>query len=45
MAAIERLKAAGGAVTHGPMQVPTGDWVVQARDPQGAGFSLHSTVP
>ncbi len=41
-AAVERVKAAGGKVTNGPMQVPTGDWIVQAQDPQGAHFSVHS---
>ncbi|HEY5290032.1 MAG TPA: VOC family protein [Caulobacteraceae bacterium] len=41
-AAIERLKAAGGTVVNGPMQVPTGEWVVQAQDPQGAHFGLNS---
>jgi predicted enzyme related to lactoylglutathione lyase len=41
-AATERLKAGGGTVINGPMQVPTGDWIVQARDPQGATFALQS---
>jgi predicted enzyme related to lactoylglutathione lyase len=41
-AAAERVKAAGGKVTNGPMQVPTGDWIVQAQDPQGAHFSMQS---
>lgn len=41
-AATARLKAGGGTVVNGPMQVPTGDWVVQARDPQGAAFALQS---
>jgi hypothetical protein len=41
-AAIDRLKAGGGQVTNGPHQVPTGDWVVQATDPQGAHFALMS---
>lgn len=39
-AAIDRIKAAGGAVVNGPEQVPTGQWVVQAADPQGAFFAL-----
>jgi predicted enzyme related to lactoylglutathione lyase len=43
-AAAERIKAAGGTVTNGPMQVPTGDWIVQAQDPQGAHFSLQSVT-
>ena len=39
-AAVERLKAAGGSVINGPMEVPGGSWVVQAIDPQGAMFAL-----
>jgi uncharacterized protein len=38
--ATERLKAAGGKVMNGPMEVPGGDWIVQAMDPQGAMFAL-----
>lgn len=41
-AATERLTAAGGTVMNGPMQVPGGDWIVQAMDPQGAVFALLS---
>ena len=41
-AAAERVKAAGGTITNGPMQVPTGEWIVQIQDPQGAHLSLHS---
>ncbi len=41
-AATDRLTAAGGKVMNGPMQVPGGDWTVQAMDPQGAMFALHS---
>jgi predicted enzyme related to lactoylglutathione lyase len=37
----ERVKAAGGQVLNGPMEVPGGDWVVNCMDPQGAAFSLH----
>jgi predicted enzyme related to lactoylglutathione lyase len=39
-AATDRVKAAGGAVMMGPMQVPGGDWVIHGRDPQGAVFAL-----
>ncbi len=39
-AAKTRVESAGGAVLNGPHQVPTGDWVLQARDPQGAMFAL-----
>jgi predicted enzyme related to lactoylglutathione lyase len=40
-AAAERIKAAGGQITNGPMQVPGGGWIVNATDPQGAHFSLY----
>ena len=39
-AAIARVSASGGQVTVGPHQVPTGDWIVQGVDPQGAKFAL-----
>jgi uncharacterized protein len=41
-AAAERVKASGGQILNGPMEVPGGDWVVNAMDPQGAAFGLHS---
>jgi uncharacterized protein len=41
-AAAERIKANGGKILNGPMEVPDGDWVVNAMDPQGAAFGLHS---
>jgi predicted enzyme related to lactoylglutathione lyase len=41
-AAVERIKANGGTILNGPMEVPGGDWVVNAMDPQGAAFSLHA---
>lgn len=41
-AAAARVAAAGGRVENGPMQVPTGIWVLQASDPQGAAFALMS---
>jgi len=41
-AATERIKANGGKILNGPMEVPGGDWVVNAIDPQGAAFSLHA---
>lgn len=40
--AVERIKAGGGQVTMGPMDVPGGSWVVQGVDPQGAAFALIS---
>jgi predicted enzyme related to lactoylglutathione lyase len=41
-AAAERITANGGRVVNGPMEVPGGDWIVNAIDPQGAAFGLHS---
>jgi len=41
-AAVERITANGGKVLNGPMEVPGGDRVLNAMDPQGAAFSLHS---
>jgi predicted enzyme related to lactoylglutathione lyase len=41
-AAVERITANGGTILNGPMEVPGGDWVVNAMDPQGAAFSLHA---
>jgi hypothetical protein len=41
-AAVDRIKANGGKILNGPMEVPGGDWVLNAMDPQGAAFSLHS---
>lgn len=39
-AAAARIRAAGGRVINGPMEVPGGDWIVQAFDPQGAMFAV-----
>jgi len=41
-AAVERVKANGGRILNGPMEVPGGDVIVNAMDPQGAAFSLHA---
>jgi predicted enzyme related to lactoylglutathione lyase len=41
-AATERIKANGGKIINGPMEVPGGDWIVNAMDPQGAVFALHA---
>jgi predicted enzyme related to lactoylglutathione lyase len=41
-AAVDRIKANGGRILNGPMEVPGGDWIVNAMDPQGAAFSLHA---
>ena len=41
-AAVERIHANGGRILNGPMEVPGGDRIVNAMDPQGAAFSLHA---
>jgi predicted enzyme related to lactoylglutathione lyase len=40
-AAVGRVKAGGGQILNGPMEVPGGDRIVNCMDPQGAYFSLH----
>ncbi len=39
---VEKVKALGGQVVNGPMEVPGGDLIAQCFDPQGAFFALHS---
>jgi hypothetical protein len=39
-AAAGRVKDGGGKILNGPMEVPGGDWIIQASDPQGAMFAL-----
>jgi len=39
-AAVDRVKAGGGQVLNGPMQVPGGGWIINGQDPQGGMFSL-----
>jgi predicted enzyme related to lactoylglutathione lyase len=39
-AAVARAVAAGGKLAMGPHQVPTGQWIAQCTDPQGASFAL-----
>jgi predicted enzyme related to lactoylglutathione lyase len=41
-AAVDRITANGGRIIGGPMDVPGGDRILNAMDPQGAVFSLHS---
>jgi predicted enzyme related to lactoylglutathione lyase len=41
-AAAEKIKANGGQILNGPMEVPGGDWIINGMDPQGAAFSLHA---
>ncbi|HEY8165589.1 MAG TPA: VOC family protein [Gemmatimonadaceae bacterium] len=40
-AAADAIKKGGGQVINGPMEVPGGDWIAQATDPQGAFFAVH----
>lgn len=40
-AAIETVKANGGQVLNGPMEVPGGDYIAQCMDPQGGMFAVH----
>jgi predicted enzyme related to lactoylglutathione lyase len=42
-AAARRVKAAGGRVLHGPVELSDGSWIVQCADPQGAVFALAGT--
>lgn len=39
--AVERVKANGGQVWNGPMEVPGGDKIAMCIDPQGGAFALH----
>jgi len=41
-AAVARINKAGGKVVMGPHQVPGGQWIVSAFDPQGGSFQLLS---
>jgi predicted enzyme related to lactoylglutathione lyase len=38
--AAERVKAGGGEIANGPMEVPGGSWIVQCKDPESANFAL-----
>ncbi|QIG91859.1 MULTISPECIES: VOC family protein [unclassified Bradyrhizobium] len=40
-AAIVRVKAGGGRVYEGPLELPNGSWIVRCLDPQGATFALE----
>ena len=40
--AADRVRAAGGRVINGPMDVRGGDRIAQCVDPQGAMFALHA---
>jgi predicted enzyme related to lactoylglutathione lyase len=39
-AAAKRVKAGGGEILNGPMEVLEGNWIVECTDPQGAMFAL-----
>jgi hypothetical protein len=39
-AAAAKVKAGGGKVTHAPSEVPGGQWIMQATDPQGGHFAV-----
>jgi predicted enzyme related to lactoylglutathione lyase len=40
--AAERVKAAGGQIFNGPVELPSGNSMIQCKDPQGAVFALRS---
>ena len=44
-ATAEAVKARGGQVVNGPMEVEGGDRIAQIVDPQGAMFALHQAAP
>lgn len=43
-AAARRVTDNGGKIIMGPIDVPSGQWVVQCQDPQGAHFALIAPV-
>ncbi len=40
-ACVDKVKAKGGKLVHGPMEVPGGYRVATCEDPQGAAFAVH----
>ncbi len=42
-ATVATVKASGGTLLNGPMEVPGDDWVAQFRDPHGALFAVLTT--
>jgi predicted enzyme related to lactoylglutathione lyase len=40
--AVAAVKAGGGTIMVGPMEVPGGDMIAQCMDPQGAMFAVHA---
>jgi predicted enzyme related to lactoylglutathione lyase len=43
-AAAERVKAGGGHILEGPVEVPGGNWIARCADPQGAMFALEGKL-
>jgi predicted enzyme related to lactoylglutathione lyase len=43
-AAAERVKAGGGRILEGPVEVPGGNWIARCADPQGAMFALEGKL-
>ena len=41
--AAERVKAGGGRIAQGPVELPEDSWIVRCIDPQGAMFALQGT--
>jgi predicted enzyme related to lactoylglutathione lyase len=39
--AAQRVRAGGGQILDGPLEVPDGSWVLLCKDPQGAIFALE----
>jgi uncharacterized protein len=39
--AAERVRAGGGQVIEGPLELPGGSWIARCVDPQGAVFALE----
>jgi len=39
--AVAAVKAAGGRLLHGPMEVPGGSWIALFMDPQGGAFAVQ----
>ncbi len=42
--ALERIRAKGGQILNGPMEVPDGDMVAQCMDNRGIAFAVHATA-
>ena len=42
--AVDAVKANGGTLCHGPVDVAGGNRIAQCQDPQGAAFALHARM-